>query len=82
MRENVGKRDQVIRSIVGPALIGLGYTYFRGRNGKLGGLATIILGTLIIESAVTRTCPANALIGVDTRKFDKEDEELGMNLVH
>lgn len=82
MRENVGNRDKMVRSIVGPALIGLGYTYFKGRHGNLGGLASIVAGTLIFESAITRTCPVNALLGVDTKKFDREDEELGMNLVH
>ena len=68
MKENVGKKDRLIRSIAGPALIGIGYTILGGKNGKIGGLATIVAGTLIAESALTKVCPANALLGVDTRE--------------
>lgn len=77
MRENVGNTDRTIRSIAGPALIGLGYTALGGSKGRIGGLATMILGTLIVESAITRVCPANALLGIDTRDAgrDYEDED-------
>lgn len=79
MQENVGNTDRTIRSIVGPALIGLGYTALGGNKGRPGGLATMLLGTLIIESAITRVCPANALLGIDTREHDHyydEDEDV------
>lgn len=79
MRENVGNTDRTIRSIAGPVLIGLGYTALGGNKGRPGGLATMILGTLIVESAITRVCPANALLGIDTRdgghNYEQEDNE-------
>lgn len=68
MKENVGKTDRLIRSVAGPALITLGYTGLGGNKGKIVGLTTIIAGTLILESAVTKVCPVNAFLGVDTRK--------------
>lgn len=68
MKENVGKTDRLVRSVAGPALITLGYKGLGGNKGKIGGLAAIIAGTLILESAVTKVCPVNAFLGVDTRK--------------
>ena len=67
MKENVGRTDQIARSIIGPALLAVGVTRWGGRRGELAGLAAMIAGALVIESAVTRTCPLNALLGVDTR---------------
>lgn len=68
MKENVGKKDRLVRIIIAPALIGLGYTVLGGNKGRLGGLAAIMAGTLIAESAITKVCPVNALLGVDTRE--------------
>ena len=71
MKENVGKEDQLIRSIAGPALMGIGYFALGGNKGKLAGLAAIVAGTLIAESALTRVCPVNEFFGIDTRKKKK-----------
>jgi hypothetical protein len=68
MKENVGTRDRIFRSAVGPALMALGYTRLGGRAGRLAGLATMVAGVLTIESAITRVCPANAMLGIDTRR--------------
>jgi hypothetical protein len=68
MEENVGKKDQALRALAGPLALSLGYYRMDGRRGKTGGLATMIAGALIIESAITRTCPLNALLGIDTRE--------------
>lgn len=68
MKENVGKKDQIIRSIIGPGLISFGYAGLGGNKGRLPGLAVIIVGTLITESAITKVCPTNAFFGIDTRK--------------
>ncbi|MFD2518965.1 YgaP family membrane protein [Salinimicrobium flavum] len=68
MKENVGKQDQLIRSIVGPALIGIGYLALGGNKGKIEGLASIVVGTLLAESAITKVCPVNYFFGIDTRK--------------
>lgn len=68
MKENVGKKDRLIRSVVGPALITLGYKGLGGNKGHLGGLSAIVVGTLLLESAITKVCPVNAFLGVDTRE--------------
>jgi hypothetical protein len=67
MKENVGPEDRAVRMLVGPALMALGYTRLGGRAGELAGLAAMIGGALVIESAITRVCPLNALLGIDTR---------------
>jgi hypothetical protein len=67
MQENVGSADRALRSIAGPLLLAVGFTTLRGRQGRLAGLATMIAGTLVIESAVTRVCPLNAMLSLDTR---------------
>lgn len=68
MKENVGKKDRLIRSITGPALVGIGYLALGGDRGRIPGLVAMGVGLLISESAVTKVCPVNALLGLDTRK--------------
>lgn len=68
MKENIGKKDRLIRSVVGPALITLGYKGLGGNKGKIGGLTAIAVGSLILESAATKVCPFNAFLGIDTRE--------------
>jgi hypothetical protein len=68
MQENVGRTDQALRFVTGPALIALGLTALGGLRGRLLGLATTIAGVLVTESAITRTCPVNHLAGIDTRE--------------
>lgn len=75
MKENVGTKDQIIRSITGPALMVAGYTALGGRNGRVAGLATMIFGALVVESAVTRVCPLNAALGIDTRESEEDEIE-------
>lgn len=67
MKENVGTGDRIFRSIAGPALMTIGYTRLGGRRGRSAGLAAIVAGVLLIESAITKVCPVNALLGIDTR---------------
>ncbi len=68
MKENVGTADRIVRSLVGPALLALGYTRLGGREGRTAGLAAMILGTSTLESAITKVCPVNAMLGIDTRR--------------
>lgn len=35
--------------------------------GRLGPAALLALGALLVESAITRVCPLNHLLGLDTR---------------
>lgn len=67
MKENVGQIDRWMRSVVGPGLLALGYAKLGGNRGHIGGLLAMIGGALILESAITRVCPVNALLGIDTR---------------
>lgn len=68
MRENVGGRDRRLRGIAGPALLFLGYNAFGGRRGRLKGLAAMLGGALLTETAITRVCPLNSALGIDTRR--------------
>lgn len=68
MKENVGTEDRIVRSLAGPALFGIGYTRLKGRNGKAAGLATMLFGALLIESAITKVCPLNAMLGINTQQ--------------
>ena len=65
MKENVGRKDRIARSVIGPALMILGFTWI-GRRTRWPGLLALVAGTAVLESAVTRVCPLNAAIGVDT----------------
>ncbi|MGB7785093.1 MAG: DUF2892 domain-containing protein [Salinimicrobium sp.] len=71
MKENVGKKDQLIRSLVGPALLVGGYFLLKGKKGHLSGLSSMIVGALISESAITRVCPVIEFFGIDTREKKK-----------
>ncbi len=67
MKENVGNTDQTMRAVAGPLLLTAGYAFLGGKKGKLGGLMAMMAGALITETAITRTCPLNELVGIDTR---------------
>ncbi|HYP74341.1 MAG TPA: DUF2892 domain-containing protein [Polyangiaceae bacterium] len=65
MQENVGDRDRVLRFGVGGALLIAGLLGLR--RGRLGPALLFASGAMVLESAVTRVCPVNSLLGVDTR---------------
>lgn len=68
MKENVGTEDQILRSFAGTALLNTGYNRLGGKNGKLPGLGVMILGALLLESAITKVCPLNAALGINTKR--------------
>ena len=76
MKENVGSGDRLIRSVTGPALMAMGYRRWGGDRGRVRGLMAIVAGTLLLESAVTRVCPVNALLGLDTRSAELMERDL------
>lgn len=76
MKENVGTVDRAVRSIVGPLLIGLGARRWGGTEGDGRGLVAIMSGALVIDSAITRVCPLNALFGIDTRTSAQKARDL------
>ena len=66
MRENVGRTDRLIRVVVGSALA---FGGLRGLGAQtLGPAALLAAGALVLESALTRVCPVNHLLGIDTRR--------------
>ncbi len=76
MKENVGRIDRVGRFIVGPALAALGYARLGGDRGSWLGLTAIVIATAIVDSAITRVCPVNALLGIDTRSTRERARDL------
>lgn len=68
MRENVGGWDQKGRAVLGPALIGLGYIRLGGHDGRWPGLLAMAAGLGVAATAVTRTCPVNDALGIDTAR--------------
>lgn len=64
--------DRWARVVVGSGLVALG---MRGvGRPKLAPAALFALGAVVLESALTRVCPLNAMLGVDTRSFDRNRE--------
>jgi Protein of unknown function (DUF2892) len=68
MRENVGGWDRGARAVAGPALLALGYTRLGGGRGAAAGLLAMLAGALITETAITRVCPLNEALNVDTAR--------------
>jgi hypothetical protein len=68
VRENVGGMDRAWRALVGPGLLALGYARWGGREGTLGGLLAMLSGVLITETAITRVCPLNEVLTIDTAR--------------
>lgn len=80
MRENVGRIDRIARAIVAPGLVALGYTRLGGHRGELPGIAVMMVGALVLETAITRVCPLNALLGLDTRTKRERARDLQTQL--
>ena len=66
MKENVGGAELVVRAVAGPALVAAGYTFLGGRRGRGRGLLVMLWGAVVSETALTRTCSVNGLLGRDT----------------
>lgn len=73
MRENVGGADRRMRMVAGPGLVVLGFTALGGSRGRLPGLLAMLAGALVTETAVTRVCPVNEVLGIDTARMDFGD---------
>jgi hypothetical protein len=63
MKKNVGSPDQIVRYIVGAAIIGAGI-YFKTWWG--------LVGIVPIVTALMGVCPAYNLIGINTCKTQKK----------
>lgn len=66
MRENVGGEDRLARALLGPTLVALGYARWGGHRGAPAGLLAMMAGAVITETAITRVCPLNEALGIDT----------------
>lgn len=75
MQENVGDTDRLLRIGIGASLATLGV--LRLRSGRLGPALLFASGALLLESAITRVCPLNSLLGIDTRKVRAFGESSG-----
>ena len=68
MKENVGGADRVARAVAGPVLLALGYARLGGDRGSLPGLLAMLGGAFLVETAITRVCPVNEVVGVDSAR--------------
>lgn len=68
MKENLGGAERVLRSIAGPALLVAGYGPLGGRHGRPRGLFAMLWGAVVTETAITKTCSVNGLLGRDTSR--------------
>lgn len=65
MKENVGTEERIIRSLLGPTLMAVGYTKLGGRKGRPAGLAAMVIGALLLDSAITMVGPLYAMLGIN-----------------
>lgn len=68
MKENVGGADRLVRFVAGPALVLAALGPLGARRGQGAGLAALVAGALITETVITRLCPVNAVVGIDTSR--------------
>jgi hypothetical protein len=67
MQENVGNVDRWVRVAVSGALILGGARALRAKGSVVPGLV-LAGGAILLETAVTRVCPVNAALRIDTRQ--------------
>jgi hypothetical protein len=66
MQENVGSLDRWVRLAAGGALM-FGAARALGARGALAPALVFASGAMVLQTAVTRVCALNALLGIDTR---------------
>ncbi len=70
MQQNVGETDRWVRIGLGSALAVAGALSLH--RGKVAPVLLLGSSALLLESAITRVCPVNALLGRDTRSQDPD----------
>lgn len=69
MTENVGSIDRALRAIVGLVLIGLPFlTNFAIWQNPLAFLGALVVGVVLLGTALFGFCPAYRVFGVKTKK--------------
>lgn len=74
MDKNVGGLDRIARLIVGTLLLVVGVAGYAGFvrlaigpvPQALAALLVVLVGLILLVTALTRTCPLNRLFGIDT----------------
>jgi len=64
---NVGRFDRNIRLGLGLVLVAASF-FMLGGPGTTAGLLTIIVGAVLVVTALTKFCPLYKLLGLSTRR--------------
>ena len=64
---NVGSLDRLLRLIVGAGLIALPFFYAGLEPSSMGGIAAIVVGAVLVVTAVVKFCPIYGIFGWRTR---------------
>lgn len=79
MQKNVGGYDRIARLGIGPVLVLVGIAALVGwislATGTLGvaiAALAIVVGAVLLVTALTRVCFVNSLLGIDTFRGDGE----------
>lgn len=75
MRENVGRVDQSFRVALSGLLGALAVAKYRKGARPLVPAALFVASSLVLESAITRVCPMNRLLGIDTRSKKERERD-------
>ncbi len=62
--------DRKLRVMTGSMLLMAGHSRAKSRCGGIGGTMMVMLETALLKSALTRFCPLNKLMGIDSRSTD------------
>lgn len=65
-RCNVGTADRAVRALLGVALVVLGGWVWDGFQGAIGGIVALVVGVVLVLTAITGFCPLYRLLGVRT----------------
>ncbi len=63
---NVGTADKIIRLIAGVALIAASFLLFGGFSTSAG-VASMIIGAVLVVTGLINFCPAYKILGIGTR---------------
>ena len=64
---NIGSTDKKLRIVGGLVLLGLSFIAFGGVSTTLG-IITIVVGAVLLVTALVNFCPAYRLLGIRTTK--------------
>lgn len=74
--------DRIARLTLGPVLVALGAAGFAGYvifaagpvTGAVGATIAVLVGTVLLVTGYTQTCPARSLLGVNTFRSKASDD--------